>query len=149
MTEQIRRRPPIHKRKFLVEPKIQWVFVLQLLFLALITLGFFYYLEAHLMGQLAQIPDRFCQNDNLEACVYVASLQNKIHMLFLAKTGFVVVSLIVWGIYFSHRIAGPLVRLKRALRDYRDQKSVRPVLIRKNDLLHELADIINQITQKK
>ncbi|MCB4790905.1 MAG: hypothetical protein LHV68_03360 [Elusimicrobia bacterium] len=51
---------------------------------------------------------------------------------------------IVTNLYFSHRIAGPVFKIKKALRDKIEGKEVRPIQLRKHDYFTELADMTNE-----
>jgi hypothetical protein len=46
-------------------------------------------------------------------------------------------------IFFSHKIAGPLYKLKRYLQDYREDKAQDKLYFRKGDYFLELADEVN------
>ncbi|MHB8974155.1 MAG: HAMP domain-containing protein [Pirellulaceae bacterium] len=53
---------------------------------------------------------------------------------------------IVWdAVKFYHRIAGPIVRIKKALRDIAEGRSVGYVQLRDNDELMELQDEFNEM----
>jgi hypothetical protein len=47
----------------------------------------------------------------------------------------------------TSKFAGPLVRLRREMRNLADGKSVDPVLFRKNDLYYELTDEFNRLVK--
>ena len=52
--------------------------------------------------------------------------------------------LIVTGIYFSYKIAGPIYHMKNLLRDKIAGKQVSALQFRKTDPFHELSDLVNQ-----
>lgn len=47
-------------------------------------------------------------------------------------------------LYLTHRVAGPLVRFQRALRELSEGKPVKPVKLRRGDLLLEFQDEFNR-----
>ena len=51
------------------------------------------------------------------------------------------------GIIATYRIAGPLYRFEQFLRNMRDGKQIEPCTIRKGDELHELCDLLNDVTR--
>lgn len=51
------------------------------------------------------------------------------------------------GIIVTFRIAGPVYRFERYLRDVADGKEVRPCKLRKGDQLMELCELINEVTE--
>ena len=51
---------------------------------------------------------------------------------------------LAFGLFYSHRIAGPIYNLKKALREVRGGKVDRVVKFRKGDEFHDLAEEINK-----
>ena len=61
----------------------------------------------------------------------------------------VILPLIFWGsIVFSHRIAGPMPKIYRALKSIGDGDFNVNLVLRKHDELKELADVINETARK-
>ncbi|MBN1622202.1 MAG: hypothetical protein JW871_06390 [Endomicrobiales bacterium] len=56
-----------------------------------------------------------------------------------------VLILFIANIYYSHRIVGPIFRLKRMLERKTKGEEVNPIFFRKNDNFHDLAELINKI----
>lgn len=54
---------------------------------------------------------------------------------------------VISAILASHKIAGPLVRIKRALRQLRDGDYNLVVTLRKNDQLKDVAEDINKLAE--
>lgn len=62
----------------------------------------------------------------------------------------VMVFAFVLGVYYLHRIAGPVYRIEKTLSDICLGKEVRPVTLRKNDFFKPLAETLNKaIRQQK
>ena len=61
-------------------------------------------------------------------------------MLILVSIGFG-----IYSIFLSHRIIGPLVRLKRAMIELKEKGYTERITIRKGDYLTELIDIFNDM----
>ncbi len=57
----------------------------------------------------------------------------------------IMIVIIVFGIFFSHRIAGPTYRMMKDIRRALDGEYEARVHLRKKDSLHELADRINDL----
>lgn len=49
---------------------------------------------------------------------------------------------------YSNRVAGPIWRFKKTLRDLNDGKTVNAIKLRKEDYCHELADELNRFVEK-
>jgi methyl-accepting chemotaxis protein len=56
-----------------------------------------------------------------------------------------VIILVIANIYHSHRIAGPIHRLKKVLEQKLNGENVAPVRFRENDSFQELADVVNKL----
>lgn len=52
--------------------------------------------------------------------------------------------LLISGIYFSYKIAGPIYRLKKILKSKIEGQQIGPIVFRKGDPFQELADLINK-----
>lgn len=57
----------------------------------------------------------------------------------------------VWGLFFSHRIAGPLYRLNRVFREARESGELdqRQLKFRDNDFFHEIPESICEYLDSK
>lgn len=60
----------------------------------------------------------------------------------------ILIVLMVGGILYTHRIAGPLYNINRSLQKALHGKLHHEIRLRKKDLLHETAGLINQVLQK-
>ncbi|MFA6003700.1 MAG: hypothetical protein WC881_06500 [Elusimicrobiota bacterium] len=47
------------------------------------------------------------------------------------------------GVFYSHRLAGPIYHIRKTLREALDGKAPGPIVLRKNDEFKELAEDIN------
>ena len=62
---------------------------------------------------------------------------------------FIIIFLIsVLSIFWSHRIAGPLYRMRIILKDICEGKKVKEVRFRKSDEFKELAEDLNKLVEK-
>jgi hypothetical protein len=55
------------------------------------------------------------------------------------------------GLYlvrFTHRFVGPIVRLRRLMRELADGKTLQPVKFRENDYWHDLAGEFNRVAEE-
>ena len=66
-------------------------------------------------------------------------------MTVLALTALVI---LIFGIFFSHKIAGPVFKLKRYLNSIKEGNFSERVKFRKSDYLEELEQILNRAVAK-
>ena len=135
------RRPPIHKRKFVINPRLQWELILFFYGACIITLATVYLGTNHLMGQ---ISSRCALFGFESSCLELISLQkNTINMLFLYSLVIATIVSVCGGLFFSNRIAGPIYRFVRNLKQIGEGR-IRKITIRKNDYFHEVASLYNE-----
>jgi nitrogen fixation/metabolism regulation signal transduction histidine kinase len=77
--------------------------------------------------------------------IYGFVLGQRKMVFFFFSLGFLVsiFASVAWGIYFSHKIAGPLYRLKKHLNETAAGKAAQPLKFRTGDYFQEIADAYN------
>jgi len=55
---------------------------------------------------------------------------------------------LVVGAFFFHRVAGPVYRIKSHMLELLDDKPARPLTLRKQDQLQDVAEVYNQLLTK-
>jgi hypothetical protein len=67
--------------------------------------------------------------------------------LFLRTVGFIVIPevilLVLWGLFFAHRLAGPLFRIERTFREISGGEEPKPIHLRDGDMLQDVVDQAN------
>ncbi|MGB0691849.1 MAG: hypothetical protein ACPGPD_04000 [Pseudomonadales bacterium] len=135
---------PFKRRQYLINPGFQLKFMLYLalavlaVLTVLYTSNYLYYdqliAQGKDIGLNAQHPYfNFINEQRL--------LLNRVYF-FTAAVAFVL--LMVFGLFLSHRIAGPIYRLEKYMNQIRaGEEGLDPVRLRKGDFFPELADIVN------
>ena len=59
------------------------------------------------------------------------------------------VLIIIFGLFYSHRMAGPIHNIKRSLAELVDNGEPRPIRVRKGDHFQDLAELLNQLIEKR
>lgn len=75
-----------------------------------------------------------------------AARDSSITALVIFQLIYLVITLFI-SIFLSHRIAGPLMKLRNVFRDFSEGKAVERVRFRKSDHFHDLADDFNRIIE--
>lgn len=65
-------------------------------------------------------------------------------IIFLVTTLLMTMGLMIYGLYLSNRIAGPIHHVKRYLREFREGLVNEPLKFREKDYFEGLADEVNQ-----
>ena len=55
----------------------------------------------------------------------------------------------IFGLFYSHSMAGPIHNIKQSLQEMIDGGEIKPIKIRKGDQFQDLAGILNQFIEKK
>ncbi|MBF0312248.1 MAG: hypothetical protein HQK50_02835 [Oligoflexia bacterium] len=132
------------RKKYLIEPKFQLMLVLinllTLLLAAAIFITAFYLAFENLrtMGIASGLP----QGDTYFSFIDMqfSLLMKKI----LFGVGLALLVGCVLTLYLSHKMIGPLLRLRKFFTQIKESGEVTPLCFRKNDYLSDLPAIINQ-----
>jgi hypothetical protein len=79
------------------------------------------------------------------------SIQKKEFMIILALSSILVAAVMfIWGIYLSHRIAGPLFKLEKYLNEAKSVEDIKskPLFFRKKDFFLNIPKAFNQFTDR-
>lgn len=136
------------RRSYWVDPKVQWAIIQKTLLMnaALVALLYvadrFFFFRMESMGKdLGFTPDH----------VYFLFLKEQQRIKFWAflwTSGIITIVGTFIGIRFSHRLAGPIFRLKKELRRINDGEKIEEVNLRDADFFTEMADEFNTMTMK-
>ena len=80
--------------------------------------------------------------------VFISQQQSIMNKIFLISGILFTLLLFVFGIYYSHRIAGSLYRLNKHLLSLSESLSLEDLKFRKNDFFQEIPDSFNQFLKK-
>ncbi len=103
--------------------------------------------------QLEKTPDgTYKESDSADASLFLEMKKTpkiydafEIYWLpFLLISGVYLVVIIIFSLFFSHKMAGPVHRIKLTLEEYNSGKKVHRIRLRKGDYFDELADLINK-----
>lgn len=121
--------------------KLIAVIALTLVAGALITAVFFFYYADKSLGD--SYTHRLVSLSNFKYEVLKKSLY--IYLIFGAL---IAVSLIAFGIYYSHKVAGPLFRIRLFAKDMRKGNFGVPVKFRSGDVIHPVAEAANGFSKR-
>ncbi len=76
-----------------------------------------------------------------------AAIFNKVAVALMKNMSVLAVLIFISAIFISHRIAGPIYRIKSVIRAIGEGKLDTRVYLRKTDELHDLADELNKMQE--
>ncbi len=128
---------------YLINPAFQGRFMLQVAAIGIVCLTIIYLANAYFFHSLME---QGLALDLPKDHVYFMLLneqQSLMNTIFLSVAIILIVVLGVWGLLFSHRIAGPIYRITKTLGEAKDT-NISPIRIRKKDFFQEIPESINQ-----
>lgn len=135
-------KPSFRRTQYIVERGLQLRFArmtILFVFAATVVTGLtIFYTTFLMLGE--RLADVYPQGRLVE-------IFKSVHIAFFINLAVIIPFIFMGSIYFSHRIAGPLPKIYRTLREIGfGQFEVRLVL-RKHDELKELAEVINEMAK--
>lgn len=88
-----------------------------------------------------------CKNQGLKPNIYNAFDLYIGPLLFISILNMVLI--IVFSLFYSHKMAGPVMKIKMTLQDVINKKKPSSIKLRENDEHKELAELINQALKLK
>ncbi|MBI4056127.1 MAG: hypothetical protein HY399_01095 [Elusimicrobia bacterium] len=140
----------IQRKKYWIQPGFQTRMIMYggiLMFLSniatyLITISFVIYQDKSSQGTYFFVKDVLGSDP-----VAVKRHEIAIPALFIAGIlGFCISGLL--GLFYSHRLAGPIYHIKKAIDETLRGKSPEVIVLRKNDELKDVAESLNKLLQR-
>lgn len=133
-------------RKFLINPKFQIAFLtinvvlsvsFSLVFWLAVKKSFSEFKE---MGRSAALPP------NHVFFTFIEKQESNLNMTMLFAFLLIFSIGLLFSLWFSHRIAGPIHRLCNALEEMQKNKKLKAITFRKNDFFLEIPEAFNNMT---
>ncbi len=134
------------RKKILVDKKFQLSFVgYTIIPVILIDLCFWLAIEYHFNNLAHQALQVGLQRGHQFFSLLHFQKTQFISLLFIVSL-LIAAIMLVWGIYISHRLAGPLVKFNESLKNYQSIEEARekPVLFRQKDFFYEISKSFNE-----
>lgn len=137
----------IRRRKYLINKPLQFIYsgiTIYLLLIGIIVVGVgtYYLTFSTILNELE------AQGGMLRAYEMVKS----INLLILRRVGIMLFLVLVFAftaaVFYLHRIAGPVFRIERTIREMAEGKKVEPIRLRKKDFFKSLAEAVNKLIEK-
>jgi hypothetical protein len=131
-------------KKFLINPMFQYKFMLSLAFASIASMSVLYAAQTYFFqyflnrAEMAKLPPNH---------VFYHLLQEQQHVMgqiFLVSAVIFSSIFFIWGLFYSHRIAGPMFRINRDLREAaKNGQSITTLKMRDKDFFPEVPEAIN------
>ena len=138
-----RNQIPFYKRKYLINPSFQLRFVFYTVAVAMTAIAAVYFTSNHFFDTFIARGRAMGLASDHVFFVFLAEQKAYMSQLLLGLSIFYFFVLTLFGVVFSHRVAGPLYRLNQHMREHKAKDKVPPLHFRKHDYFQELATSYN------
>ncbi|MCS7181475.1 MAG: hypothetical protein NZ891_09050 [bacterium] len=134
------------RRKYLINKPVQFIFsgitVYFIILVIILVGGLTYFITFNTILSQFEIEKK---------TIDILEIIQTINSLLLKRIGILMVVLLFLVFYlqirFLHRIAGPLYRIEKTLRELAEGKNVEFIKLRKKDFYKSLADAVNKVIE--
>ena len=141
-----------HKRSrqtFLINPDFQWAMIRWTLFISLFSSGIFYISTVIFFNDLQELGLQQKLSPDSPYFRFLALENQRMNLIFGLTTAISSVLIVLFGMRFSHKIAGPIHRFRQYLSGIDPSSTKLPDLkFRKDDFFQELATDFNSFKSK-
>lgn len=131
------------RKNFLINPKFQLSFLAYTLGVSILTIGFFYAADAYFFWKFRALGAGLGLPTNHVFFQFLDEQHATKNTYYAIAAGVTVSFLSIWGLLLSHRVAGPLYRLRKHLGSVSRGETLSDVRFRKGDFFPEVADAYN------
>jgi hypothetical protein len=142
------KRPPFYRRRFLIDTKFQLSIVGYFLSLFLFSIILLFY---GIRRTLEMMDDQALRLDPRHTHLIELlrdERQNFLAEYFVFYSLSILIAGLAGGILVSHRVAGPLYRLRTILNDLGEGRQVNDIKFRKRDFLQDLLPALRKVAKK-
>lgn len=131
------------RKNFLINPRFQLSFLAYTLGISVLTIVFFYAADAYFFWKFRQLGQGLGLPSNHVFFQFLDEQHATKNTYYGIAAGVTVSFLSIWGLLLSHRVAGPLYRLRKHLTSVAQGETLSDVRFRKGDFFQEVADAYN------
>ena len=131
------------RKNFLINPRFQLSFLAYTLGVSILTIAFFYAADAYFFWKFHQLGQGLGLPSNHVFFQFLDEQHSTKNTYYGIAAAVSLVFLTIWGLLLSHRVAGPLYRLRKHLHSVAQGETFSDVRFRKGDYFVEVADAYN------
>ncbi len=135
----------LREKKFLINPDFQIQFMLSLAIISILSMSIIYiandyFFQSYLAkGQALNLPP------DHPFFLMIHEQKKFMAKVFITVAASITTIVALWGLFFSHKIAGPLFRLNQYFKKATEKRELQDkIYFREDDFFHEIPAAINQ-----
>lgn len=133
----------IFRRQFIINPDFQYRMIGSTVFMGVLLVAALYFVNLYFFNRFITQGLAMGLPEDHVYFRFIAQQKAAMSQGYAGVAACVLVFLTGWGVFISHRIAGPVYRLCTDLKAIAKEGVTRKLAVRKNDFFPELADAIN------
>ena len=138
---------PWKRKVLLINPRFQLTFLMYMIVIALTIILVLYVANVYFFKRSYEAGQRLGLPPDHIYFTFIDNQRGAMRWIFALASGVTVINLAFWGLYLSHRVAGPIFRLRKHMADMADGRTDKEVGFRSRDFFPELADSFNQFVK--
>lgn len=136
------------RRILLIDPKFQFSFMKHSFFMTVLVLGIVYFFKIYIMWQIKDAAYQTGIPHNHEFISMLDERSFVIDVTFSLVAIYVLGLITAWGLWLSHRVAGPVYRIRNEIKKIVEGEPLNRISIRDHDYFHDLKDSINLLIER-
>lgn len=139
---------PSRRKKLIIDPQFQFGFLKYSLGITFGTIAIWLASNFYFFSKFEKIGTDLNLPTNHIFFVFIAEQKHAMNSIVLVTSIIILLLLVSSGIVYSHRIVGPLIKLKNYMNDLAENKDEKALSFRKNDYFVELAESFNRLRDR-
>jgi sensor histidine kinase YesM len=131
------------RKNFLINPKFQLSFLAYTAGIAVVTIGFFYAADAYFFWKFTQLGQGLGLPSNHVFFQFLDEQRSAKNLYYGVAAAIGLAAIAGWSLVLSHRVAGPLYRLRKHASAVASGETVSDVRFRRGDFFPEVAEAYN------
>lgn len=136
----------LREKKFLINKNFQLQFMISLLVISICSMSIIYFANDYFFYTYLQKGEALDLPPDHPFFLMILEQKQFMRTVFICVAASISAIACIWGLFFSHKIAGPLYRLQRYFTQAAiDKENLnRKIYFRENDFFQEVPDSINK-----
>ena len=138
----------LKRKKVLINPRFQLIFILFTVLISLFAVLIMYMSSFYFFWKLGQVGIGLGLPSDSVFFEYIMNQKMMMNHITGVTSVLLFSVIFVAGLFYSHRIAGPLLRLERHMRSIAGGRELSKIKFRRGDLFPELSVAFNEMCKK-
>ncbi|MBH47589.1 MAG: hypothetical protein CME71_05415 [Halobacteriovorax sp.] len=135
------------RKILLVNPSFQFSFMKHSALMTLVVLTTFYLFKVYIFWEFKSIAIGTGIPEDHDLITLLSDRSYVVDMSFIIIAANIVLFMLGWALWVSHRVAGPIHRIRNEIKKIIDGQPLQRIGVRDHDYFHELKDSVNLLIE--